>query len=507
MVRHHGWLILYCYGVQPVVNRSMKHLAPSRFYLRCLICNNPCKSPGYNCSCGGKHWTREYRVLDLNYSLPEHEKAVAVRAIEQYDLSHPSGILQYYFTPHSGYIGQIGLKVGLTPFIALEQMGEQYGARIFIKNEGDNPSGCFKDRETVMAALNSLANGKKKAVIYSSGNAAASASLFAAHLGIQLITCVAGNTARGKTDFIRNTGSDVIQIGNRKTTFEDGYRLFAEMNAGGTFHENGFDNWSVINPYRVPGDKTSAIEIQKQYEKTTGIRGSVPGYVVVPTGNGSCLVGIWRGFKELKHLGIIGNIPKMVSAAIKNASPVYKAWQQHILSSPAVCDPDKMDEGDKEIGSTIVAEEGYDSIEATKAVIESGGFAIEATKNDIHKALIDLMCLETGVITQNAVLPEPASLVTLAAIKKMKNAEEIEGTTPTVVAFISGHGFKAKDLLIRMLGKRPDLQQQLLLIIEKRKNTIQVNGQLPAGRLIHVKDDLTELKNTFRQLSNALYAG
>lgn len=483
----------------------MKHLAPFRFYLRCLICNKPCSADNYTCNCGGKSWTREYRVLDVNYSLPENEKPGAVSAVEQYDLNHPSGILQYYFTPHSGHIDQIDLTVGLTPFLALEHIGEQYGARIYMKNEGDNPSGCFKDRETVMAALNSIAGGKKKAVIYSSGNAAASASLFAAHLGIQLITFVAGNTGRGKTDFIRNAGSDVIQIGNRKTTFEEGYRLFAEMNARGTFHENGFDNWSVINPYRVLGDKTSAIEIQKQYEKITGIKGSVPGYVVVPTGNGSCLVGIWRGFKELKHLGIIGNVPRMVSAAIKNASPVYKAWQHHILRRPAVCDPDKMDESDKEIGSTIVAEEGYDSIEATKAVIESGGFAIEATKNDIRKALIDLMSLENGVVNQHAVLPEPASLVTLAAIKKMKRVDEIEGN-PTVTAFISGHGFKAKDLLVRMLDKRPDLQQQIHRIIEKRRNTIQLNGHLPAGRLINVKNDPADLKNTFRQLSNALHA-
>ena len=470
-----------------------------------MICNKPCSSHNYTCNCGGKSWTSEYRVLDVNYYLPENEKPGAVSAVEQYNLNHPSGILQYFFTPYSGHIRQIDLAAGLTPLITLEHIGEQYGARIYMKNEGDNPSGCFKDRETVMAALNSIANGKKKAVIYSSGNAAASASLFAAHLGMQLITCVAGNTGRGKTDFIRNAGSDVIQIGDRNTTFEEGYRLFAEMNAEGIFHDYGFDNWSVINPYRVLGDKTSAIEIQKQYEKITGIKGSVPGYVVVPTGNGSCLVGIWRGFKELKNLGFIGNVPKMVSAAIKNASPVYKAWQNHILSHPAVCDPEKMDESDKEIGSTIVAEEGYDSIEATKAVVESGGFAIEASRNDIRKALIDLMSLENGVVNQHAVLPEPASLVTLAAIKKMKRMGEIEGT-PTVVAFISGHGFKAKELLVRMLCKRPDLQQQLHRITEKRRNTMQMNGQLPAGRLINVKNDPAVLENTFRQLSNALNA-
>lgn len=199
-----------------------------------------------------------------------------------------------------------------------------------MKNEGANPRGCFKDRETMLCLLNSKNNGFKKAVIYSSGNAAA---YYIERTVRQLLTFVAGDTYPEKINFIRSHGSDVVVIGDKETNFESDYRLFAKMGAAGLFANHNYDNWSVRNPFRVQGDKTIAVEIVKQLsEGKNAVK--VPDYVIVPTANGSCLAGIWKGFKELKTAGIIPRLPKMIPTGINNANPVCKAVRLNNTKEP-----------------------------------------------------------------------------------------------------------------------------------------------------------------------------
>lgn len=475
------------------------------FYQRCLKCQHISETLNYTCTCGSEDWTKEYRILGVTCQLSPEEIQEARMAFWDYDVHHPQGILQYFLTPHQQYKEAIDFKVGGTSFIPLEKLSQYYGTQVFLKNEAGNPSGCFKDRETVMAALHSMAQHLKKAVIYSSGNAAASAALFANHLDFQLITCVAGDTYPEKIEYIRKKGSAVIRIGDQHTNFEEGYRLFAQLNNEGFFTQNGFDNWSVRNPYRVLGDKTTALEIIKQFSAKTGRPNAVPDFVIVSTGNGTCLAGIWNGFKELKKLGLIDRCPRMVSAAIKNASPVYKAFKKRMTSKPAICDLDEVPESDKEIGSTILAEEGYDSMEATKAVIESKGLAIEVSRRGIRRALIDLLKQEEAKALEHQLLPEPASLVTLAALKKMKKQKKVDQES-SVVALISGHGAKAKDLLLKMLKFRPKLQKVMLQIIQERKSHQNNCAGLEKGELIEIDADLQELRAAIRKLNREFYA-
>ncbi len=471
-----------------------------RFYQACLKCGKLVSANNYTCTCGAEPWTKEYRILDVKCQLLEKERKAAVAAFKDFDLDHQKGILQYFFTPHSEFTDCVKLKVGLTSFFELPQLGAAFDARVFIKNEGDNPSGCFKDRETLMAALHSLAEGKRQIVIYSSGNAAASAALFADRLGLKLITCVAGDTYPEKIDYIQQRGAAVIRIGTKKTSFEEGYRLFAQLNEECFFVGKGFDNWSVRNPYRVIGDKTTAIEIVKQFRSQTGHMTGVPDYVVVSTGNGSCLAGIWRGFKELLNLGVIDRTPRMVSAAIKNASPVFKAYQKKLTGRPAVCTLEGVPEEDKEIGSIILAEEGYDSMEATKALFESGGLAVEVRKSGMRRALIDLLEKDQRTAIERRLLPEPASLVTLAAIKKMRQSNILHKSS-TAVALISGHGAKARQLLMKMLRLRPRLQKVMQNIIDEYELDSNFPVASKKGQLVTVGLDLKKLRDAFTALS------
>src|SRR5690606_20913108 len=146
-----------------------------------------------------------------------------------YNLDAPGGMMQYTLLPHRSFAHHLKLRIGTTPLFNLPILSQLYKRELFIKDEGKNPGGSFKDRETAVAALHSLALGNDGAIIYSSGNAAASAALIARHLNIKLITCVPGDTYGEKVDYIRHQGSDVVRLGNKKTNYEEGYRLFAQL--------------------------------------------------------------------------------------------------------------------------------------------------------------------------------------------------------------------------------------------------------------------------------------
>ncbi|MFZ6053284.1 pyridoxal-phosphate dependent enzyme [Halocola ammonii] len=474
-----------------------------RFVQKCLKCNRENDYANYACHCDQPTWYKQYRLMDMVYRLKKNEKASAIESLLIFDLESTQGILQYYFTPYRHHADDVNLKIGCTPFEKLEKLGKQWGTTIFAKDEGANPSGCFKDRETLMTALHSRSIGKEKAVIYSSGNAAASAALFAAHLRFKLVTCVAGDTYPEKVEYIRNLGSDVIRIGDDKTNYESGYRLFAELNSRDFFVENNFDNWSVRNPFRTLGDKTMAIEIVKQFSKEQNADWLVPDLVVVPTGNGSCLAGIWRGFKELKKLGLIEELPTMVSAGIKNASPVFQAFEKNMIHKPAVCDLAKVDQNDLEIGSIILAEEGYDSVEATKALIESEGRAVEVTKDDIREVLKEFLSTETELVTNQQMLPEPASLTTLAAIRQM-TLDKILDSQSNAVAIITGHGAKAQQMLEKLLEGENNLKETMRSAIPRESHVRIKDFEHKKGRLIEVGKDIRELENAFEQLNKSL---
>ncbi len=469
------------------------------FKAKCMYCDRSDNLPNYYCPCNGEAWPQRYRTVDIN--IKNYEDSVR-ESFARYSFRNPAGMLQYQMLPYLNCTPDTIKTVGLTPLHKLNSFSSLKESNIYLKDEGSNPSGCFKDRETMMCILHSNHQNLDKTVIYSSGNAAASAATLIEHSSRQLITFVPGDTYPEKIGYIRNRGSDVMVIGDSQTTFEDGYRLFSTLNADKVFIENGFDNWSVRNPYRVQGDKTIALEIVKQLSKNGKTK--VPGYVVVPTANGSCLAGIWKGFKELKEIGIISALPKMVSAGIKNASPVYKAVQEGKTEKPVQCDLSKVDPDDAEVGSIILAEEGYDSIEAAKAVLESNGIAVTLHASDIQRALINFLEQQTILATKHAILPEPASLTSLAALKKLDKQALKKGSN-TFVCICTGHGLKAQNKISKLLADKPELKDSIKKIIAKRSKNIS-STTARKGNKLSVEADIGSIKKSFfklkKQLSN-----
>ncbi len=463
-----------------------------KFKSLCLNCGSPADSADYVCGRCHEEWHRKYRAIDLQMVYNARIKQQLQRSYSDFDLNHPEGILQYAGLPNRPEDHHSVLPVGLTPLLHLNNLSRLYNVNLFLKAEGFNPSGCFKDRETLMCLLNSINNGKEKAVIYSSGNAAASAAVFAQHSGFKLITFVSGDTYPEKIDYIRKHGSDVIVIGNETTTFEDGYSIYAGINAMGFFKENGFDDWSVRNPYRVQGDKVTALEIIKQLGED-----KVPDYVIVPTANGTCLAGIWKGFRELQQLGIIDKLPKMVSAGIRKANPVFAAVRRGETKKPVHCDLSKVNSRDAMIGSIILAEEGYDSIQATRAVLDSEGMAVELGSEDLEEVLKLFLTREEKLSREYNLVPAPVSLLSIAAVARLKEQVHVDDDT-IIVSIVTGSGVKARERINELLDD-DSLQEQADRLLDKKAKQHLAEAE-NMGRLREVEEDFESVLKAFYNL-------
>lgn len=466
---------------------------------RCLYCGAENNTANYTCSCIAEEPAHAYRALGLRFQLNRQEIAEVKAAFQNYCFEDERGMLQYPLLPNRKYAGGINLKVGLTPLHLLKSFSKKSGVQVFIKDEGQNPSGCFKDRETLSCLLNTRRRKRRKAVIYSSGNAAASAALFARQQGLQLITFVPGDTYAEKITYIQKCGSDVVVLGKASTSFEEGFRLFVGLNEANVFEEAGFDNWAVRNPYRVQGDKTTAVEIARQLESQ--MHEPIPDVVIVPSANGSNLAGIWEGFKELKHLGITDKLPRMVVAGIANANPICKAVRMQEQEVPVACDLSGLQEQDAKIGSIIVAEEGYDSVEAAKAVLESGGTAVEVGTHNIRKVMVRFLHRERRLALKHGVLPEPASYIAMAAVEQLRSRRKLR-FGESAVAIVTGHGIKAQGTTRRLLKGYPGLLRTVQQIIgRKRCESPVLGGKVRTGQRRVVAANLSAVQQAFYDLA------
>lgn len=477
-------------------SNSVTKDSTSLFKQVCLHCGSKNNSPLYSCDCRNEDWVHQYRSIDIQFDAdrlqPRQEES-----FRNYSFHNLDGILQYEGLPY-GDDHPEGLEtIGLTPLYELRYLSREYGFRMYLKNEGDNPSGCFKDRESMMCYLNSRSCGLKKSVIYSSGNAAASAAFLIENNDHDLITFVAGDTYPEKIEYIRNHGSDVVVIGDEQVSYEEGYRIFSEINSHGDFADHGYDNWSVRNPYRVQGDKTIALEIIKQLSPYNDVA-QVPNYVLIPTANGSCLAGMWKGFKELKQAGVIPALPRLISVGITGANPVNKAVRQQEVGRPVRCDLSDLRADHDGIGSIIRAEEGYDSVEAAKSVIESGGAVIDIDTSDLKRALVDFLEQEGFLAIKKGILPEPASLTSLAAARKLKEELSIS-KEETVVSLITGHGLKAAEVIDSMLDGHPILKKKVKQVLAVRENKMR-SVSAPKGDKFQVEANLGAIGQVFSSL-------
>jgi threonine synthase len=330
------------------------------------------------------------------------------------------GVIRKYkkFLPITKKTPIITLNEGNTPLIEAKALSILLGGktRVFLKYEGLNPTGSFKDRGMTVAISKALEAKSKAVMCASTGNTSASASAYASRAGIKSIVIIPeGAIALGKLAQAMIHGAQVIAI---RGNFDDALNIVKEITS-----KYPITLVNSINPNRIEGQKTGAFEICDQLKR-------VPDYHSIPVGNAGNITAYWKGYKEYKKSGKIGKLPKMIGFQAKGASPIVE---------------DKIFKKPKTIATAIRIGNPASWKKAVAAKCESYGCIEAVTDKEILSAY-EFLAREEGVFV------EPASAASVAGIIK-KSKEEYLKKNSTIVCILTGHGLKDPDRAIACVEK------------------------------------------------------
>ena len=283
---------------------------------------------------------------------------------------------------------------------------------IYMKHEGENPSGSFKDRGMTVGVSVAVQTGAKKVACASTGNTSASMAAYAAQAGLEGIVFVPeGMISYGKLAQVLAYSSKVIQV---KGNFDDAMGLIRNG-----AKRLGFYILNSINPWRIEGQKSIVFEMLQQR------RWESPDWIVVPAGNLGNTSAFGKALRELKQLGLIGKIPRIAAIQAEGANPFYKLWHSDDKKLEPI-KPDTIASAIK-IGNPVSWEKALRSIRETDGVVE------QVTDNQILDA--------KAIIDASGVGCEPASAASLAGARKLRDLGVI-AKDDQVVCVLTGNLLK-----------------------------------------------------------------
>ena len=309
----------------------------------------------------------------------------------------------------------ISFDEGGTPCIRSIKLGPQLGITLYIKDEGRNPTGSFKDRAATLLISTERALGHSSCATASSGNAAGALALYARLGGMHLHVFMYQPTK----EKLLHTSSFSPTIYLVDTPVEsDVHRLTEEACA--QFGWAWLTTMSSANPFNVEGYKTISYEIVRDV--------GLPDIVVLPVGSGTLALGVWKGFKELYTMGIIGALPRLVGVQPKNVAPIVEAYDCGNTEVYPVTAKETVATG------TVVDNPGIAGTVILQAVRESEGWMIGVPEDKILDTWSRLP-------TEEGVFAEPTGALSIAGMILARERGEIKAGQ-TIVCINSASGFK-----------------------------------------------------------------
>jgi len=331
-------------------------------------------------------------------------------------MPHYQGIIDRYraFLPIAKDDAVITLYEGNTPLHESLNLRNAINPElsIFLKFEGLNPTGSFKDRGMTMAVTQAYNAGSRKIICASTGNTSASAAAYAANSGMEAYVLIPdGKIALGKMSQGMRYGAKVIQI---KGNFDDALQIVRDISADGSI-----SLVNSVNPYRIEGQKTGAFEIIDEL-------GFAPDFHALPVGNAGNITAYWKGYKEYKEKRISKTLPKMLGFQAAGAAPI-------VNGAPV--------ENPETIATAIRIGKPASWQQAEDARDESGGVIDAVTDKEILQAYDMLASLE-------GVFCEPASAASVAGIIKLNKAGYFKAGDK-IVCTLTGNGLKDPDTAMK----------------------------------------------------------
>ncbi|GGJ78699.1 threonine synthase [Anoxybacillus voinovskiensis] len=316
------------------------------------------------------------------------------------------GLLQEFreFLPVTEKTPLLSLHEGNTPLIRLERLSAQLGIELYVKVEGANPTGSFKDRGMVMAVAKAKEEGSHTIICASTGNTSAAAAAYAARAGMRCIVVIPhGKIAMGKLAQAVMYGAEIFAI---EGNFDEALKMVRRLSdiAPITLVNS-------VNPYRIEGQKTAAFEVCQQL-------GKAPDVLAIPVGNAGNITAYWKGFKEYHERKQTG-LPEMRGFEAEGAAAIVR---NQVITEPET------------IATAIRIGNPASWEKAVQAVNESNGKIDDVSDAEILEAY-KLLARTEGIFA------EPASCASIAGVIKQRKLGEVkEGST--VVAVLTGNGLK-----------------------------------------------------------------
>jgi threonine synthase len=323
------------------------------------------------------------------------------------------GVMEEYraFLPVTATTPVVTLLEGGTPLLPAPRLSDRVSAHVFLKVEGANPTGSFKDRGMTMAISKAVEEGAKAVVCASTGNTSASAAAYASRAGLNCAVLIPeGHIALGKLAQALMHGARVLQV---RGNFDQLLSIVRELPKHAPITVV-----NSVNPHRIEGQKTGAFEI-------VDVLGDAPDAHCIPVGNAGNISAYWMGYLQYKEAGLATKLPRMLGFQAAGAAPIVLG---HPVESPET------------IATAIRIGNPASWYSATAAASESGG-SISAVTDD------EIMHAYTFLAKEESIFCEAASSASVAGL--LKNGVP-EGST--VVCVLTGHGLKDPDLAIKAIS-------------------------------------------------------
>jgi threonine synthase len=334
----------------------------------------------------------------------------------------------------------VTLNEGGTGLHRSERLGAELGLKtLYVKNEGENPTGSFKDRGMTVGVTKAVELGARHVICASTGNTSASLAAYAARAGIRCTVLIpSGKIAYGKLSQAMIHGAKVLQV---RGNFDEALEFVLKL---ADKHKNIY-LLNSINPFRIEGQKSLGYEICEQ------LNNEAPDRLIVPVGNAGNISAIWKGFSEFYTLGLIKKLPKMTGIQATGSAPIAQAIKNNCDKITPVAHPETVATAIR-IGAPVSWKK------AMNAIIDSHGTAETVTDDEILDAQRILAQIE-------GIFVEPASASSIAGLKKLVKSGVID-KDERVVCVTTGHGLKDPDTAVKMSEKPVEVDAEMSAIEE-----------------------------------------
>ena len=352
------------------------------------------------------------KVLFVKYDLEEAKQTLSKKSIQNRNVHNIWRLHEIMPVIESKF--RFSLGEGGTPLLHLINSENHFGLKkLFLKDEGQNPTGTFKSRGLCAAVSRGIELGIQDFAVPTAGNAGAALSAYTAYTGTNAHVYMPDDTPELLQSAVTSMGGDLELVPGLITDAARKCTLAIEKN-------NWFDVSTLKEPYRVEGKKTMALEVIEQLDW------NVPDILIYPTGGGTGIIGMWKAFDELESIGLIGSDrPRMVSVQSSGCAPIVKAfhegrktasfWEKANTFAPGLRVP-------AAVGDYLIL----------RAIYESKGIAVETTDSEIFSAMKKLAKTE-------GIMQSPEGAATYAALLKLVDSGFIS-LSDSIVLFGTGSG-------------------------------------------------------------------